>query len=85
MTERIASCAERVTSLLGGKHPINVLLLPELLGERSLVAYQALGWLAREGRVRYSMNGRQCYVSLAEEAELRKRGEPGGGRNAGTR
>jgi len=72
VTERIASCAERVTSLLGEKNLINILLFPELLGERSVVAYQALGWLACEGKVRYSMNGRQCYVSLAEEAESLK-------------
>ncbi len=69
MTERIEKCAERVVSLLQEKHSLNVLLFPELLGERSVVAYQALGWLAREGRVRYSMKGRQCYLSLAEEAQ----------------
>lgn len=70
MTERIASCAGQVISLLGEKHLINILLFPELLGERSVVVYQALGWLACEGRVRYSMNGRQCYVSLAETVEF---------------
>lgn len=69
MTERIASCAERATSLLRERHPINILLFPELLGEKSFVAYQALGWLAREGKVRYSVNGRLCYVSLAEHEE----------------
>ena len=67
MTERIASCAKRAASLLRERHPINILLVPELLGEKSFVAYQALGWLAREGKVRYSANGPQCYVSLVEQ------------------
>jgi hypothetical protein len=69
VSDQIQKCAERAISLLREKHFLNVLLFPELLGERSVVAYQALGWLAREGRVRYSMKGRQCYLCLAEEAE----------------
>jgi hypothetical protein len=69
VSDQIQKCAERAISLLRGKRYLNVLLFPELLGERSVVAYQALGWLAREGRVRYSMKARQCYLSLAEGAE----------------
>jgi hypothetical protein len=65
--ERIEECASRVISLLKERHIVNILLFPELLGERSYVAYQALGWLAREGKVRYSMRARQCYLSLSEE------------------
>jgi hypothetical protein len=69
VSDQIQDCAEKAISLLREKHFLNVLLFPELLRERSVVAYQALGWLAREGRVRYSMRGRQCYLSLVEEAE----------------
>ena len=69
MKNLIESCATRVVSLLREKHSLNVLLFPELLGERSVIVYQALGWLAREGKVRHVMNGRQCYLRLAEETE----------------
>jgi hypothetical protein len=69
MKDLIEKCAARVVSLLREKHSLNVLLFPELLGERSAIAYQALGWLAREGKVRYVMKGRQCYLWLAEETE----------------
>jgi len=65
-------CAERAISLLREKRTLNVLLFPELLGETSVVVYQALGWLAREGRVCYSMKGRQCYLSLGKEVEPRE-------------
>ena len=68
MNERIEKCASRVTSLLREKQRVNVLLIPELLGERNVVVYQALGWLAREGRVRYALKGRQSYVSLSDQA-----------------
>jgi hypothetical protein len=67
--ESIGKCANGVLSLLREKHSVNILLFPELLGERSIVVYQALGWLAREGKIRYSMKGRQSYVSLVEEAK----------------
>ena len=86
MCERIQECATRVISLLREKHSVNVLLFPELLGEKSYVAYQALGWLAREGKVCYSTKGRQCYLSLSEKATSEKirRGE-GGTRDAVTK
>jgi len=48
---------------------MNVLLIPEYLGERSMVVYQALGWLAHEGRVSYTQKGQQSYVSLNQPKE----------------
>lgn len=69
MNERIATCAARVVSLLEEKRQMNVLLIPEYLGERSMVVYQALGWLAHEGRVSYTQKGQQSYVSLNQPKE----------------
>ncbi len=67
MIETIERCAARVVSLLRERHSVNILLLPELLDERSTLVYQALGWLARGSTVRYSTQARQVYVSLADE------------------
>ena len=78
MKAKIEECTELVVSLLRERHSVNVLLIPELLGERSVIAYQALGWLAREGRVRYSMKGRQCYLSLTEVEPKGTAGTGGG-------
>jgi hypothetical protein len=60
--ETIAECAQRILALLVKSGEVNVLLLSELLSERSLVTYQALGWLARDGRVLYEQRGNQSYV-----------------------
>jgi hypothetical protein len=65
--ERIAQCAATVLRTLGEVEEINVLRLAEYLGERSALTYQALGWLAREGKVRYRQSGVQVFVSLAED------------------
>jgi len=65
--QRIVECAAATIRALGGGQEINILRLPEYLGEHSALAYQALGWLAREGRIRYRQSGTQVYVSLSEE------------------
>ncbi len=69
MLKRIEQCAARVVSLLRERRSLNILLLPDMLEERSVVAYQALGWLARGGDISYSTNARQVYISLRREAE----------------
>ena len=64
MDKVIAQCAERIVAVLGEEGAVNVLLISERIGERSIVAYQALGWLARDGRISYEARGNQVYVSL---------------------
>jgi Winged helix-turn-helix domain (DUF2582) len=68
---RIAACAAVVVGALGEAGEINILRLSEYLGEASALTYQALGWLARESRVRYRQSESQVFVSLTEE-EKRK-------------
>lgn len=64
---RVAECAVAVLQALGQVGEINILRLAEYLGEPSSLTYQALGWLAREGKVRYRQSGAQVFVSLAED------------------
>jgi hypothetical protein len=64
---RIAECAAVVQRTLGEVGEINLLRLAEYLGERSALTYQALGWLAREGKVRYRQSEYQVFISLTEE------------------
>jgi len=58
----IAECAQRILALLERTGEVNVRLLSELLSERSIITYQALGWLARDGMVHYEQRGNQSYV-----------------------
>ena len=64
MLHKIEECAERIGRILGKSGEINLLLLAEQLEERSVIAYQALGWLAHQGLVSYTQRGNQVYVSL---------------------
>jgi hypothetical protein len=60
----IAECAERIIAILNEKREVNILHVCELLSERNVIAYQALGWLAREGRVDYRSHGSQVFITL---------------------
>jgi hypothetical protein len=61
--QAIARCAEQILKMLVERGEVNVLLLSERLGERSVITYQALGWLACEKRVHYEARENQVYVS----------------------
>ena len=65
MTLSVKDCAEKILGLLDREERVNVLRVAERVGERSLVVYQAIGWLAREGSVRYEQEGNQVYLSIA--------------------
>jgi hypothetical protein len=75
MIEDIQSCADQVLAVLSRAGQMNILRLAETLGERSILTYQALGWLAREGRVRYSQTGTRVFVTLAKNPAPTMRGE----------
>jgi hypothetical protein len=66
LEEKIVECAQRIRLVLGEFGEVNVLRLSEHLAERSVIAYQALGWLAREGTVRYRKRQSQIFVSLSD-------------------
>ena len=68
---RIAECAGIVRQALAEVGEINILRLAEYLGKASALTYQALGWLAREDKIRYRQSETQVFVSLTEE-EKRK-------------
>jgi hypothetical protein len=63
--DRIVQCTADIIRALKGLREINVLSLSEYIGQSSILTYQALGWLACEGRIRYRQTGRQVMVSLS--------------------
>jgi hypothetical protein len=66
--ELIGGCAKKIVTILGRLGEVNILRLSEHLAERNVVTYQALGWLAREGRIRYLHRGSQVYISLNDSS-----------------
>ncbi len=69
MEKLIQECAERIVAVLGKTRELNILRLSEHLAERSVIIYQAVGWLAREGRVLYEQREKQVYLRLRPTAD----------------
>jgi len=70
MKERIIEAAGKTWRFLGQNGQTNVSQLAKALKEKDEVVLQALGWLAREDKIDYTVKNRRTFVSLVER-ELR--------------
>lgn len=70
MKDKVIEAAGKTWRFLGQNGQINVSQLPKALKEKDAVVLQALGWLAREDKIDYSIKNRRTFVSLVEN-ELR--------------
>ena len=66
MIQKIGATAGKIWETLKGKEKIDVAQLPKMLKEKTVIVYQALGWLAREEKINFSTKGEKVYVSLAD-------------------
>ena len=70
MKEKVIEAAGKTWRFLGQNGEINVSQLSKSLKEKDEVVFQALGWLAREDKINYTIKNRRTFVSLVE-GELR--------------
>ena len=66
MKEAIGTSAGTVWRLLQENDKVALSQVPKMLKENEALTYQALGWLAREGKVEYHAEGRTTYVSSSK-------------------
>lgn len=66
MNEIIGNVAGRVWTTLSKKGEIALTQLPKTVNEKEALVYQALGWLAREGKISYRVDGPKTFVSLVK-------------------
>lgn len=66
MKERIGETAGNIWSILKERREVDIAQLPRILKDKTVVAYQALGWLAREDKVKYRVKAGKTLVSLTE-------------------
>jgi hypothetical protein len=63
---QLIQTAGRVWHVLRDKDWVELSRLPRLTGARTSLAWQALGWLAREDKIVYRRLDGHDYVALAE-------------------
>jgi hypothetical protein len=74
MKTKIGEMAGKVWKTLGEKEEVVVSRLPQTLKEKGEIVYQALGWLAKEGKVDFHKKEGRIFVSLSyEEREVFKK------------
>ena len=64
MKPLIGTAAGKLWEALNGKGEVEISRIPKLIGEKTIIAYQAVGWLAREDKIKYRSHGGKLYVSL---------------------
>jgi len=66
MRDQIGLVAGKVWRTLETKGELSLPQLPKILKEKETTVYQALGWLAREGKVSYRTEGNRTLVSVVK-------------------
>lgn len=66
MKEKIIEVVGKVWRFLGQNGQTNVSQLAKSLKEKDEVVFQALGWLAREDKITYTIKNRRTFVSLVD-------------------
>ncbi len=66
MKDQVIQAAGKAWRFLGQNGEVNVAALPKVLKEKDTVVFQALGWLAREDKINYSIKNRRTFVSLVD-------------------
>ena len=70
MKDKVIEIAGKAWRFLGQNGQTNVGQLAKSLKEKDEVVLQAIGWLAREDKIDYTIKNRRTFVSLVEN-ELR--------------
>jgi len=66
MVETIGKAAGQIWQMLSKTaNPVNITDVPKKTKLTTQLAYQGMGWLAREGKLEYTQKGRSIYVSLS--------------------
>ena len=70
MKDKVIEMAGKTWRYLGQNGETNVKQLTKVLKEKDELILQAIGWLAREDKINYSIKNRRTFVSLVE-SEIR--------------
>ena len=65
MKEEIGETAGKIWETLKEKGEIDLSRLAKILQKKTLIIYQALGWLARENKIRHRIKGDKTFVSIS--------------------
>ncbi len=65
MKEQIGKTAGAVWDALQKNDKLALSKLPKVIKEKDSLTYQAVGWLAREDKIEYQVEGKKTFVVLS--------------------
>lgn len=65
MKEQIGQTAGAIWKVLQNKDKLALSQVPKAIKEKESLAFQAVGWLAREDKIEFRIEGKTTYVTLA--------------------
>lgn len=66
MEQKIGETAGKVWKALRQNGELAISQVPKVLKEREALSYLAIGWLAREGKIRFQTSGKKTLVRLID-------------------
>jgi hypothetical protein len=66
MKNEIGNTAGKIWGILEEKGEVDISRVPQILKEKTLTAYQAMGWLAREDKIAYRTEGDRTFIYIAD-------------------
>lgn len=65
MKQQVGDVAGAIWRVLHEKDKVSLATLPKVMKQTEAVAFQAVGWLAREDKIQYLTEGKTTFVALA--------------------
>lgn len=66
MEEKIGEMAGKLWKMLNTRGELAITQIPKLIKEKDSISFMALGWLARENKLRFRIIGNKTLVSLSD-------------------
>ena len=70
MREEIGTLAGEMWKTLGTKKEVNLAQIPRMTKKRGELAYQALGWLLHEDKIKFQSSDSKILVSLTDKEQF---------------
>ncbi len=71
MKQEVGDVAGAIWRVLHEKDKVSLSTLPEMIKVKDAVAFQAVGWLAREDKIQYLTQGKTTFVTLTPHERLK--------------
>ena len=71
MKQQVGDVAGAIWRVLHEQDKVALSALPRIIKETDTVAFQAVGWLAREDKIQYQTEGKTTFVALTPQERLK--------------